>query len=299
MKKLAAAAIVAASTAGAASAADLPSRKAPVIAPPPPVMTWTGFYIGLNAGGVWDGNKNITTVGAPVFSGPTWETELATSTALTTGSGSGSSSGAILGGQIGYNWQTGSFLLGLEADIGGLVASRDRLRLVGAGVPAAFPGETIFSATTSQKSVDYLGTVRGRLGFIATPTFLLYATGGLAYGGVKASTAVWQFDANNGVPGNAPYGTFGAISKMKTGWTAGGGVEWMFQPNWSLKVEYLYYDLGRATFGSPLSLAVPAAFNSGYTAAVATSVRYTGHVARAGVNYHFNWGVPAPVVASY
>lgn len=298
MKKLVAAAVVAASTIGAASAADLPARPAPSLAPPP-AMTWTGFYFGLSAGGVWDGSKNVTTAGAPLFAGPTWETELATSTALTTGSGSAGSSGGILGGQIGYNWQTGSFLLGLETDIAGVIASRQRLRSIGAGVPAAFPGETIFSATVAQKSLEYLGTVRGRLGFLATPALLLYATGGLAYGGVKASTAVWQADTNNGVPGNAPYGSFGGISTTRTGWTAGGGVEWMFQPNWSLKVEYLYYDLGRATYASTLAFAAPAAFNFGYTSAVATSVRYTGHVARAGVNYHFNWGVPAPVVARY
>ena len=298
MKKLVAAALVAASM-NAASAADLPLRSAPVIEPPPPVMTWTGLYIGLNVGGVWDGSKTMTVAGLPAFAGPTWEPELMTSTALTTGTGSAGSSGAILGGQIGYNWQIGgNFLLGLETDIGGILASRNPMRVIGAAVPQPYP-ETIFSGTNSQKSLDYLGTVRARLGFIATPTFLLYATGGLAYGGAKASTAVWQFDADNGVPGNAPYAGFGSTSRLRTGWTVGGGGEWMFQPNWSLKVEYLYYDLGRAIFPSPIALVAPPDWNSGYGFAVGTSVRYTGHVARAGINYHFNWGVPAPIVARY
>ncbi len=100
-------------------------------------------------------------------------------------------------------------------------------------------------------------------------------------------------------------GSFGAVnfSNTQVGWTAGGGLEWMFMPNWSAKVEYLYYDLGSVTqnfalasvdpgvvFGTPASNAL---FGGQVRA------RINGNIVRAGVNYHFNWGAPAPVVAKY
>ena len=88
---------------------------------------------------------------------------------------------------------------------------------------------------TSDK-LDWFGTVRGRLGFLATPTFLLYGTGGLAYGRV-ASATVNSFTATPDI-------YTGSTSTTRAGWTAGAGGEWMFAPNWSAKAEYLYVDLG-------------------------------------------------------
>ena len=136
--------------------------------------------------------------------------------------------------------------------------------------------------------------MRGRLGYLWTPTFLMYGTGGLAYGGVKASTTIAQ--TNNDCVLFFPLcitpatGTSGSISKTQVGWTAGGGLEWLFQQRWSAKVEYLYYDLGHVTFSDgqlvtgtvlPLAAGGPAVVASNSTA------KFTGNIVRFGVNYHF------------
>ena len=95
-----------------------------------------------------------------------------------------------------------------------------------------------------QSSIDYLGTVRGRLGFLVTPTLLVYGTAGLAYASANLSATYTTYDlANFYGPGLANPQN----SDTRVGWTAGGGVEWMFLPNWSAKLEYLYYDLGSVT----------------------------------------------------
>jgi len=207
-------------------------------------------------------------------------------------------SGFIGGGQIGYNWQFGnSFLVGVEADIQGVAGSNSAANIGAAvGVPG-FPN-TVVQAATVRKSLDYLGTVRGRLGFLFTPTLLVYGTGGLAYGGVTGNTAIAQFLVPPAAVTPAWFGA-GAYSNTRVGWTAGGGLEWMFAPNWSAKVEYLYYDLGNVNYAvSPLvtgaAAATPFTIN-----AVQSRTRYDGHIVRAGLNYHFNWGAPAPVYAKY
>src|SRR5205807_1225862 len=97
------------------------------------------------------------------------------------------------------------------------------------------------TSTSVSRNLDYLGTVRARIGVTATPTFLLYGTGGLAYGGVSSSTSM-TIAANllNGTPvgGVTPALTAGSYSATRTGWAAGAGGEWMFLPKWSLKFEY-------------------------------------------------------------
>ena len=80
--------------------------------------------------------------------------------------------------------------------------------------------------------------MRGRFGYLLMPTLLIYGDGGLAYGGVNVSTSIFQ--AN--LPFTPAFASFGNLSGTEVGWTAGGGVEWMFLPNWSVKAEYLYYD---------------------------------------------------------
>lgn len=289
---------------GLAFAADMP-LKAP---PPPvaPVMTWTGFYVGLNAGGTWDNNHSVDTLGLPV--GPVGGTGpgsfAANSAAAATGSISFGNNGRFIGGgQIGYNWQFGGRgVAGFEADIDGL-AHQNRANILNNIVgpfPFAGAAEVINSQIISTRTLDYLGTVRGRLGVLASPAFLLYATGGAAYGGVKASTSVTQ--TNNDCaqfPGNclAPGGaTFGSASSTRFGWTAGFGGEWMFAPNWSAKAEYLYYDLGSLSYNSTLTTGggsfspTPVAIVN-----VQSTAKFNGSIARFGINYHFG----GPVVAKY
>ena len=297
MKRILLASASAMALTGSAFAADLtPPAPPPVFVPPPP--TWTGFYVGINAGYEWAANKNIDTTAIPVFAAPTWETELALSSALATGSAGVNQNGFIGGGQIGYNFQYGTRLVvGLEADIQGIAGNNAVGGFAGSGVPVGFPGETIVSAVQSNKSLDYLGTVRGRIGYLLTPTLLIFGDGGLAYGSVNASTSIWQ----DNEPFLPTFGSFGRFSNTQVGWTVGGGVEWQFMPNWSVKVEYLYYDLGRKTFGlTPLAFSSPTFGGSLlYSSTPFSSTTFNGNVVRAGLNYHFNWGWPAPIVARY
>ncbi|HEY4847032.1 MAG TPA: outer membrane beta-barrel protein [Methylocella sp.] len=287
---------------GAALAADLPSRTPPpVYLPPPPVFTWTGLYIGLNAGYIWSNSNTVDTATTNLDPGNGLGGETAAniaSAALATASVPLRNDGFIGGGQIGYNFQfANNFVAGLEADFQGVAANGSTTRFSQAPI-AGFPTNPIDQILSSSRRLDYLGTVRGRLGFTITPTLLVYGTGGLAYGQTRASTSITQFIENAAALPNA-YSSFGSFSNARVGWTAGGGVEWLFLPNWSVKAEYLYYDLGSVTFGlSPLQNFNIAGvlFTNG---APVSRTSFRGNIVRAGLNYHFNlWG-PAPVVAKY
>jgi outer membrane immunogenic protein len=293
--------MVLALTAGSSLAAEPP----PVYVPPPPPPLWTGFYIGLNAGGTWSASNafNIVTVNTPSIEGLNGNVGGAIA-ALGTGSVPVSTSGFIGGGQIGYNAQFGSsFVAGIEADIQGIAGAHHTGTLTQAGIVPDSIGVGggpvgITSVISASKRADWLGTVRGRLGLLVTPTLLAYGTGGLAYG--QAQSSISLIETLGFIDTPAPFGTFGSFSQTRVGWTAGGGLEWMFAPNWSAKVEYLYYNLGSVTH----SLAPIAQFGLfgtvlETTSASQASARFNGNIVRTGVNYHFNWGAPAPVVAKY
>jgi outer membrane immunogenic protein len=298
--------------AGTAFAAEPAPTPPPVYVPPPPM--WTGFYIGANAGYEWAASRSVQTTTVPAFAAPTWATERALSSALATGTAFVNPNGFIGGGQIGYNyqfanswfansWLANNLVVGIEADFQGIAGSNRSGSFSGSGVPVGFPAETINSFVISTKKLDYLGTVRGRVGFLLMPTLLVYGTGGLAYGDTNPSTSIFQ--AN--LPFAPQFASFGSLSNTRVGWTAGGGFEWMFLPNWSAKVEYLYYDLGTVTYGlGPLafshidrSLTISGGGPLQFSSASFSSTRFNGNVVRAGINYHFNWFGPAPVVAKY
>jgi outer membrane immunogenic protein len=263
-------AALAAIISGGAFAADLPARKeAPVyIPPPPPPPLWTGFYAGVNIGGGWSANSINNANFAPYGDG-------IGNVYFRPGSTNGGSNagGVVGGGQIGYNYQFGTnFVVGVETDFQGTSMSSGGNRAWAVYPDPLLAGAFLtplasLAAGDTGVSLNWFGTVRGRLGYLVTPTLLLYGTGGFAYGEVQ--------------------GNFSGFSNTRTGWTAGGGVEWMFWPNWSAKVEYLYTDLssGGATTWNGIQLG------------------YRRHpqfnVVRVGVNYHFNWGAPAPVLAKY
>ena len=133
---------------------------------------------------------------------------------------------------------------------------------------------------------------------------LIYGTGGLAYGGVTPRTSI--FGGNTGLNlglccRRSSLRLVRQLSDTLVGWTVGGGVEWMFMPNWSAKVEYLYYDLGSVTYSGAPPSSLRRRHSTGHFAShrFADSTRFNGNVVRVGVNYHFNWGAPAPVVAKY
>jgi outer membrane immunogenic protein len=288
MHRLIAASLAAASLSvgfgGTASAADLGPAPAPVYTKAPiaaPYYSWTGFYAGLNAGWVGERDKFSSTAD-PVSDAslglPAGVTEgLA---ALSTVSGSGRSNGFIGGGQVGYNWQITNALVGIEADIQGLSRAGNSGSITSTAVVVGVPVTSTESASTS---TSWLGTARGRLGWVATPTLLLYGTGGLAFGEVKASDALLQTGTNGFIGTSAA-----SVSSTRAGWTAGAGVEWMFAPKWSLKGEYLHYDLGTVNFSSAAA-ATPASaqFPGQVFQTLKGSAHFEGDIARAGVNYHF------------
>lgn len=189
------AALAVLTTMATANAADLARRqrmpvKAPIVEP---YYNWTGFYVGINGGGAF-GNSDVSNV---------------------LGSSSDDLSGGLAGGTIGYNWQVGRVVYGLEGD----------------GDWSGLKGSVTSAPCTASCAIrnDWLATARGRIGYTFNRV-LPYVTAGGAFGDVKIS--------RNGFPGE---------TDTRAGWTAGGGVEVAINGPWTAKVEYLYADLGSDT----------------------------------------------------
>ena len=306
-------------SAGSAIAADLPSRKEAILPPPPPM--WTGFYAGVNAGyGFGAGSGAYVSNGSGTYlpAAPAWNPS-ATYTAATNGVGFATSgytvlnqNGFIGGGQVGYNYQLmDRYVVGFEADIQGTTISgsgnthgvgTDALRSVTTATPPAAAGHFGYSVggTNVNAGVDWLGTVRGRLGYLIMPRLLAYGTAGLTYGNVYANTTTEAsrsiYNLAGAWQGDQPFYGSSSQNSTRVGWNAGGGLEWMLSPNWSTKIEGIYYDLGSVNLGTGavagsnasimrLAGGVPAAATAGNA-----DVRFNGIIARAGLNYHFNWG---------
>ncbi|ARN83442.1 outer membrane protein [Methylocystis bryophila] len=295
--KLLAATVLASALSASAFAADLPSLKAPLVVPPPPL--WTGFYVGGNAGGILGGSSGLRSYGVDLFDDafPAAAGAAGALSAAASGTGAGNRGSFSGGAQVGFNYQFNPrFLVGLEADIQGVAGSSLNTSVTGVARDPLGSPTTMLTAGQVQASLDYVGTMRARAGFLATPTLLLYGTAGLAYANANLSAAYASLDLA-GVYG--PGYASASYSDTRVGWTAGAGVEWMFLPNWSAKIEYLYYDLGTVSIN-----AIPTGVNSftgftGYNYATYTSARFSGNLVRAGVNYHFAWGAPIPVLAKY
>jgi outer membrane immunogenic protein len=203
-----------------ATAADLPRSAVPYQAPSyVSGFNWTGFYVGLNGGGSWGGSD--------------WDGYAV----------SNSPRGGLLGVTAGYNWQgAGSpWVFGLEGD-----------------VDWAFVDDSVLCGTgiNCQTKNNWLGTVRGRVGY-AFGRVMPYATGGLAFGDIKANVTA-----------------FPGVSDTNLGWTIGAGVEASIYANWTGKIEYLYADLGSVNCTTA-------------ACGVAGNVDLRQNILRAGLNYHF------------
>ena len=441
-------------TSGIAFAADVAVRAPP---PAPAPVYWTGWYAGFNFGGGFGTSSNATTTSTSIADGLAQFFPGTSPSGSTAGANSGiaglNPSGPIGGVQIGYNWQFSPLIVfGLEADIQGAAIASKRAGNTGTSTESfagtsAFTKSVVIPNTSAEALVaaftnaaitvsgfdsvtadlSWLGTVRGRLGFLIAPNFLIYATGGLAYGGVSASdSATLNFGnltadsfplaygqangttptvtfspptnagpnpmanvtvtagltglapafsmANANITGTVPnaasipLGNFNAsnanqtslnppsasaiatassvavaggpiisstisyaqatkplsvalattaqsfarVSDAKFGGTIGGGFEWMMAPNWSVKTEALYYDLGSVTVTAPLTAsinpltaAIPPTVGHISTAgissainslvgpatvsnAASTRVSFQGVIIRVGLNYHFN-----------
>ena len=227
---------------GVAFAADMPLKAS---APQSPEFNWTGWYAGLNAGGIWsnDGGANHSAIAGPCDVGATGcnpaVPALNLGTLLATGStfdaGLGNGAGFIGGGQFGYNWQFNQkAVLGFEADIAWTGQGGQGAFASANAIPIA-PGVADPYNATISAHLDYLGTVRGRLGFLAAPSFLLYGTAGLAYGGVRSATVETVLVAPPAAcAGTSCFGSGGgAFSDTRVGWTVGAGAEWMLSTNWT------------------------------------------------------------------
>ena len=201
----------------AARAADLssPNYKAPAYVAPA-YANWTGFYLGINAGyGFGKSDWDVPALDLKP-------------------------KGALAGVTLGYNFQTGLWVWGVEGDLdwSGMKNSAD-----------CFGG-------TCETKLSWLSTGRARLGYAGWSNWLPYLTGGAAFGDIKAISP------------------FGSTSKDKIGWTAGLGVEYAMWTNWSVKLEYLYVNLGKFDCGISCG-------------AVTDNVSFKSSIVRAGLNYRF------------
>ena len=252
-------------------------QKAPTKAPAyvAPAWSWSGFYVGVNVGWGWgkptgDLGEFAQTVGIVG----------AVQDARIPGSLDIKPDGAIGGSQIGVNWQTGVIVFGLETDIQASGIREERsFTIAGPGFPF-LPAQI-----TAEERIRWFGTARARFGVTPVERALLYVTGGFAYGSVESSARIaFSF------PGGGFDGDFsGGRSGTKTGWTAGGGFEYAWDNNWSVKAEYLYIDLGSDTFRL-----IDPIFTDEF---VDYRFHHRDHIVRAGINYKF--GAPAAVIAKY
>lgn len=257
-----------------AMAADMPLKARSAAAAE--VFSWTGFYVGGNLGYGWgNGDINGTAVAPP--SSFAIDAAAISSTASPRLKPDGFTGGA----QVGYNWQTGGAVFGIEADIN---AFHLRSGMTGTfPFPSTLPGgplgpPTAFFTTTSSLSTDWLFTGRGRVGW-ANDHWLLYATGGVA---------VTNLSVNQSIALLTPYVFNTLASSTRVGWTVGAGFEYVMSSNWSVKGEYQFLD-----FGDLNSIGVLTPTIAGW--AYSNSTHLTANLARIGVNYHFN----TPVVAKY
>lgn len=240
---------------------------------------WQGFYTGLNIGGAWlDANGTLSPTGCFATVG---------GCGLTAGGGASRSfsrsfnaSGPLGGIQAGYNWQVSpQWVLGLETDFDGSGVNNSTNEVFSLAPPLS--GSATVHSSASQ---DFLGTVRGRVGFVPIPDLLLFGTGGFAYGQQSGSASITFSRAGDTYSGSS--------SNVRTGWAAGGGGEWKFAPQWSLKAEYLYVDLGA---GGDQNVNVTNAAVAGVNPSAGFHATLNSHenVVRIGLNYHF-W-VPPPL----
>ncbi len=238
----------------AADAADLYRSAPPPPSYAPPVAyvdsySWAGFYAGINGGYGWsNGGNAIGYNGTGGFIGGTDQSSRA------------QPQGGFGGGQIGYNFQSGSFVYGVETDF------------QGGSLSDSIAGSTANGSDfSSRESVDWFGTARGRLGYAFGRT-LIYGTGGFAYGNVRQSALV------TGTADSA----YLRNNDTQTGYTVGGGIEYKFTPSWSLKGEYQYIDIGNEKLSG--------IDNGTGTAVTSGGLDTSFSTVKIGLNYRFGGG---------
>jgi outer membrane immunogenic protein len=260
MKKFLLAVAVCALATPAGAADILPFYRAP---PFGPVASWTGFYVGINAG--WTGSWTERVLNVPSIPQPAPNGTFQFQPQVNL-----HDNGFLGGGQMGFDWQFApNFVAGVEADFDGVSGAKSAASVAYPGFAGILPFTTTYS-----RELDSVGTLRGRFGYLSSAVLLWYATGGLAYGQTKFGTAAV-------CPLSSPC-TAASSSTMSIGWTFGGGVDWQFAPGWSLRAEYLYIDLGTVTNTVAYN-------NSGIPGSLTSKLNESDNIVRVGLNYKLLW----------
>src|SRR5262249_37478464 len=302
------------------AAADMPA-KAPILKAPPVIYSWTGFYVGGNAGYSWGrattdqtdrststsvtecfrdsslAGRPLTGALSTIVCAPNTTTTFpiaAGPTTATSGTSSRADVDGFIGGvQAGYNYQFNrSWVAGIEADIQFSDENGSEVSCSVAGCPS---GSAFGSAS---HHLRWFGTVRGRLGYLWTDRVLVYATGGLVYGELKS-------DYVTGINGTALLSA--STSDTRVGWTVGRGVGAAVCDRWSVQAEYLIADYGKESVNFGTSAAVTSVgpcvltgvgqsctrTTTTTTVASSATTRFTDNIFRLGLNYHFAPGVVA------
>jgi len=263
----------------------VPGAQLAQVPPPPPLMgpSWTGFYVGINGGWVDSDKDRVLNTGSDTgvgglgaalqTAGPFGGRQIPNQLNL-------SYSGWQVGGTVGYNWQVApQWVLGFEIDADGGNGSKT--------ASFAFPGSagTVPFTSTFKRSIGFLSTDRLRAGFLPTPNLMLFGTAGLSWGETSES-ATWTCPTCAPPTATEP-STSNNSHRWGAGLAWGGGAEWMFLPNWSLKAEYIRADLGtttariRYTYGANVSTLTSAS-------------HFDDDIVRIGLNYHFAPPPPPP-----
>lgn len=241
---------------GTSALADETAVKVP--SAPAPVFNWTGFYVGALAGYGFSDNKSSFSGFDPGDTPPAQ---------------SPNGRGIVAGGEAGYNYQFGNFVAGLEADL-------SYTHMHGRAT-----GTSAFGVVQSvEQDIDWLGTLRARLGVVPVDRLLIFGTGGAAFGGTGLSGSV-----NPGVNCAVTSCGNGSVSGTNSGWTGGGGLEYAVSNQLSLKAEYQYVDLGRRSLTYPITLAVSQS---------TTTSEFRANVIRFGLNFKFGVSSPPPEPAA-
>jgi len=244
-----------------ASAADLAVKARS--AAPSPVWDWTGFYAGVHAGAGWGTTEStLTSISAPGIPAVIFNLPIAQN----------SRTGFLGGGQVGYNFQSGWAVFGVQADVAGL------------DVKGTTPCLTVLSCTAKS---DWLGTATGRIGGVVADKMQVYVKGGAAW--LHTTHTVTIPAAGIGGIGT---GTSSSVEMTSFGWLLGLGAEYAFSPNWSAFLEYDYIEFDKKS--TVLDLSTLGGLGAG---AVTGNVDFKNKlsIAKVGLNYKFG----GPVVARY
>jgi outer membrane immunogenic protein len=241
----------------------------------PALSSWSGFYVGVTAGGAWyNGGSFVTSSNVAAIIPSANIIPIPTSTS--------NSAGFTAGGLTGFNYQIGGIVLGAETDFNYIDLKSQRVGSSTITLVPALPGATPIVETLSAASynkVDWYGTMRARFGFVSFDRLLLYGTGGMAYGKVETS----KLESNTFSSGITNRIWQGNSSEIKLGWTAGAGAEYALTPQVTLRTEYLYVDLGNSSVVARFQGTDPLQSQIYYTASRDTKFS----LARAGISTRF------------